>query len=163
MNNKTLIICASMHHGNTAKIAEAIGGVLNAKIIKPGEFDIESVSDYALIGFGSGIYNRKHHKSLFDLVGRLKAQNHKKAFIFSTSTITFADMHKPLKESLADKGFDIIGEFRCKGFMSYSFTKYIFGGLNKGRPNEEDLKKAKDFAREMNDKISQVFLGLLQK
>ncbi len=30
--------------------------------------------------------------------------------------------------------------------MDYSFAKYIFDGLNKGRPNEKDLNKAKDFA-----------------
>jgi len=54
-------------------------------------------------------------------------------------------MHKDLRKSLSEKGFNIIGEFCCKGFMDYGFTKYL-GGLNKGRPNDQDLKKAQEFA-----------------
>jgi len=153
-NKKVIIICISIHHTNTLKIAKVIGEVLNAKIIKPTDVDIEILSDYDLIGFGSGIYNGKHHRSLFDLVSKLKTKNHKKVFIFSTATIPFEVIHKPLKESLIDKGFDIIGEFYCKGFMSYGFTKYIFGGLNKGRPNEKDLKKAQNFARKLKEDIN---------
>lgn len=153
-NKKVLMICTSIHHTNTLKIAKVIGEVLNAKIIKPTDVDIEILSDYDLIGFGSGIYNGKHHRSLLDLVSKLKTKNHKKVFIFSTATIPFEVMHRPLKECLIDKGFDIIGEFYCKGFMSHSFTKYIFGGLNKGRPNEKDLKKAQDFARKLKEDIN---------
>jgi len=146
---KTIIICASIHHGNTMKIAKAIGHVINAKVIKPEDFDLATISDYDLIGFGSGIYNQKNHKSLFDLVERLKIQNHQRAFIFSTATVKFLGMHKDLKKSLNEKGFEIIGEFQCRGFMNYSFTKYLFGGLNKGRPNEADLKNAETFAKEL--------------
>lgn len=138
-----------MHHGNTMKIAKVIGQVLDAKVINPKDFDLATISDYALIGFGSGIYNQKHHKSLFDLLERLKIQNHQKAFIFSTATVKFLNMHKELKKSLSEKGFEIIGEFQCRGFMNYSFTKYLFGGLNKGRPNEADLKNAETFAQEL--------------
>jgi len=153
-NKKVLMICTSIHHTNTLKIAKVIGEVLNAKITKPTDVDIEILSDYDLIGFGSGIYNGKHHRSLLDLVSKLKTKNYKKVFIFSTATIPFEVMHRPLKECLIYKGFNIIGEFYCKGFMSHSFTKYIFGGLNKGRPNEKDLKKAQDFARKLKEDIN---------
>lgn len=149
---KTLIICVSMHHGNTEKIAKAMAEVLDAEIKKPSEVNIEEITKYDLIGFASGIYNRKHHRSLFELVDKLKSQKHNKAFIFSTATIPFKVLHKPLKESLIDKGFDIIEEFCCKGFMNHSFTKYIFGGLNKGRPNEKDLENARKFAEDLKNK-----------
>lgn len=149
MYKKALLICASFHHNNTFAIAQAIGAELDAKVIKPNEFDVETISEYDLIGFGSGIYNRKHHQGIFNLIDNLKIQDHKHAFIFSTSTIPFKTISKNIKESLIEKGFDIIGEYNCKGFMDYSFTKY-FGGLNKGRPNEVDIEKARDFARMMN-------------
>ena len=149
MYKKTLLVCASFHHNNTFSIAKAIGVELDAKIIKPSEFDVEMISEYDLIGFGSGIYNGKHHQEIFDLIENVKAQDHKHAFIFSTSTIPFKTINKSIKESLTKKGFDIIGEFNCKGFMDYSFTKY-FGGLNKGRPNAIDIEKARDFARMMS-------------
>ncbi|WP_105615798.1 flavodoxin family protein [Vallitalea okinawensis] len=150
IKKNTLIICASVHRGNTIKIAEVIGEVLNAKIIEPKNLDIESFSNYDLVGFGSGIYNRKHHKSLFNFVSNLNDQNNKKAFVFSTSTIPLETTHKSLKVSLIDKNFQIIGDFYCKGFMNHSFAKYIFGGLNKGRPNDKDIINAQDFARKIN-------------
>ncbi len=151
-NKKTLIICESVHHGNTMKIAEAIGEVLNAKIIKPSDFNESIIADYDLIGFGSGIYGGEHHKNLLDLADKLETQNDKKAFIFSTSSVRMAVMHKALRDRLLKKGFNIIGEFHCKGFADYGFLKYLFGGTNKGRPNKEDLQKAKDFARKLKEK-----------
>ena len=53
--------------------------------------------------------------------------------------------HKTLKETLQSKGYTIVGEFGCAGFNTNKFLKY-FGGINKGRPNCEDLKHAEEFA-----------------
>jgi hypothetical protein len=55
-------------------------------------------------------------------------------------------MHELLKQELVNKGFIIVDEFICKGFIDFSFIKYFFGGLNKKRPNKNDLDKAKEFA-----------------
>ena len=149
---KTLIICQSTHHGNTLKIASVIANVLDAKIKKPSEVNSADLKGYDLIGFGSGIYNGKHHVSLFKLIENLERQNNKKVFIFSTATVVYKKMHTELKNELQSKGFDIINEFMCKGFMDYSFTKYVFGGLNKKRPNKKDLIDAKTFALTLKKK-----------
>lgn len=135
------------------KVAETIGKVLNAQIVKPDNFDIKTISDYDLIGFGSGIYGGAHHESLLDLVLKIEIQKNKKAFIFSTSSIRMAAMHKTLRDKLLKKEFEIIGEFFCKGFIDYSFLKHLFGGINKGRPNEKDLQQAQAFAKKLQDKI----------
>ncbi len=153
-NKKAIIICASIHHNNTMKVAEAISEVLEAQIVRPSDVDIEALSCYDIIGFGSGIYNQKHHRSLLDLVSKLKAQKQKNAFIFSTACVRIKTPHRNLRASLIDKGFNIIGEFQCRGLMTYSFTKYLFGGLNKGRPNDKDLKGAQDFAKKICEEIS---------
>lgn len=152
-NKKTLIICKSVHHGNTMKIAGAIGEILNAKIIKPSDFNKEFIESYDLIGFGSGIYGGAHDQSLLDLAEKLEIERDEKAFVFSTSMIRMSVMHKTLRDKLLGKGFDIIGEFHCKGFTDYSILKRFFGGVNKGRPNKKDLQKAKDFARKLQEKI----------
>ena len=144
---KTLLIYVSIHHGNTEKIAKEIADVLKAKLAKPQELEINIVAKYELIGFGSGIYHRKHHESLFKLLEKLPIQKNKKAFIFSTSG-TNKDYNKSLKEKLLEKGFDIVGEFSCKGFDTWGPFK-IVGGINRGRPNEQDLKKARKFAEEL--------------
>ncbi len=143
---RNLIICQSTHHGNTLKIAEAIAAVLKAEIKKPAELDPSNIANYDLIGFGSGIYNGYHHPSFFRLLENLPEIDKQKAFIFSTSTIFVDRMHLKLRNILTEKGFEIIGEFNCKGLMTSSFTRFIFGGLNKGRPNEKDLNKAREFA-----------------
>ena len=143
---KALVICHSMHHGNTMRIAKTIARELRADIKLPSEVDSNDFTKYDLIGFGSGIYNRKHHISLFNLLDTIKQQNKLKSFIFSTATICYKKMHEPLRIALNAKGVIVIDEFICRGFMNYSFTKYFFGGLNKKRPNELDFINAADFA-----------------
>jgi len=59
-----------------------------------------------------------------------------------------AKNHSSLREKLQSKGYIIVGEFNCKGFNTNSFLKY-FGGMNKGRPNAEDLKHAEEFAQNL--------------
>ncbi len=120
MHKNVLIICSSFHHNNTFNIANVIGKELNGVVVKPNEFNAETIFEYDLIGFGSGIYNGKHHINILNLVDKLEVQDHKHVFIFSTSTIPVKVMHRNLKNRLAQKGFDIIGEFSCKGYMDYS-------------------------------------------
>jgi flavodoxin len=106
------------------------------------------------VGFGSGIYGEKHHKQLLKLAEALPKVKKKKAFLFSTSGVPkigwseekVAKDHKKLREKLESKGYQIIDEFGCMGFNTNSFTKF-FGGINKGRPNKEDLENAREFAR----------------
>ncbi|HQB84984.1 MAG TPA: hypothetical protein PLZ69_00920 [Candidatus Pacearchaeota archaeon] len=43
-----------------------------------------------------------------------------------------------------------MGNFNCSGFDSYNLLK-IIGGVNKGRPNEEDIKRAQTFVREIKE------------
>jgi flavodoxin len=153
LDKNILIICHSIHHGNTMKVAEVIKEELKANIRTPFEVELNEIDKYDLIGFGSGIYNGKHHDSLFNLIKNLKIQENKKAFIFSTATISYKKMNDSLKQELISKGFDVIDEFICRGFMNYSFIKYFFGGLNKKRPNKKDLLNAKFFCIKMKNKL----------
>jgi len=140
---ENLIIYISTHHGNTEKVAKTMAEILSAELVKAHDVDITALSKYDLIGFGSGIYFGKHHKSLLSLVDELPTLKNKKAFIFYTSGGVASD--RPLKKKLLEKGFDIIGEFSCPGWDTWGPFKF-FGGKNKGRPNEEDLEKARNFA-----------------
>jgi len=146
---KALIIYISVHHGNTERVAKVMANILDADLLQMKQVDASVLEQYDLIGFGSGIYFGKHHKSLLDFVDMLPMLRNKKAFIFSTSGLRkiqfIHNFDKPLKEKLQRKGFDIIGEFSCRGLDTYRATKLV-GGVNKGRPNAEDLKQAEDFA-----------------
>ena len=143
-----LIILVSYHHQNTEKIAKIIANPLNAEIKKPEQVEPSSLATYELIGFGSGIYFGKNDKTLLKFADKLPQQEGKKAFIFSTSgrTDNESKFHKGLREKLQSKGFNIVGEFNCAGFDTYGVLK-LAGGINKGRPNEDDLKAAENFAQ----------------
>ncbi|NPA63271.1 MAG: flavodoxin [Methanococci archaeon] len=142
-----LVLYKSIHHKNTEKIAKAIAKELNADIYDVDKVNPDIIKNYDVIGFGSGIYFGKHHKSIFKFIDKIGKTN-KKAFIFSTAGFPFLKplFHKELKNKLKNKGFEIIGDFSCRGYHTYSIFK-LFGGLNKNHPNENDIKKAKDFAK----------------
>ena len=146
---KALIIYISVHHGNTERVAKVMANILDADLLQMKQVDAGMLEQYDLIGFGSGIYFGKHNKSLLDFVDMLPMLRNKKAFIFSTSGLRkiqfIHNFDKLLKEKLQRKDFDIIGEFSCRGLDTYRATKLV-GGVNKGRPNAEDLKQAEDFA-----------------
>jgi len=143
----SLIVMVSYHHNNTQQIAEIFGKVLDARIKMPQETTPEDIQQHELVGFGSGIYFGKHHKDLLKFVDKIPQVDNKKAFIFSTSGDTRRGnkAHTRLREKLESKGYKIIGEFNCAGFDTFGLMKLI-GGIKKGRPNAEDLKKAEEFA-----------------
>ncbi|MDD1685027.1 MAG: flavodoxin family protein [Methanoregula sp.] len=157
---KSLVVVFSYHHKNTEKIAKVFAKVLGAPVKTPRQVNPDDIREYDLVGFGSGIYSGTFDASVLDLADRLpQATGKTKAFIFSTygAPATFAgrefveNNHSQIREKLQAKGYMVIGEFGCAGFNTNSFLKF-FGGLNKGRPNAEDLKNAEAFARNLNEK-----------
>jgi len=151
---KSLLVLFSYHHKNTEKIAKVFARVLDAQIKTPQQINLEELQEYSLIGFGSGIYGGKHHKSILDLVDKLPQVYNKRAFIFSTCTFKrdLKKNHSTLKEKLQSKGYMIVDEFDCKGFNTNSFSRF-FGGMNKGRPNAEDLRDAEEFAQNLKQNL----------
>ena len=156
MDNTCLIVLFSYFHHNTEKIAKVFAEVFNAQILKPQEVDPQGLDRYKLIGFGSGIYDYKQHKSLFDLADKIPQAVDQKVFLFSTCGVpspfvnekTITGNHLPLRDKLETKGYEIVGEFGCAGYNTNSFLKYI-GGINKGRPSAEDLVNAREFASDL--------------
>jgi flavodoxin len=151
---KILIVYISVHHGNTEKVARTMANALAADLIQVREASAAVLEQYDLIGFGSGIYFGRHHESVLDFVDKLPVLRNKKAFIFSTSGLRkiplVHDFDRSLKKKLQRKGFSVIAEFSCRGLDTYRATRLV-GGLNRGRPNAEDLKRAEEFARDLSD------------
>jgi flavodoxin len=159
-----LIVVYSYHHRNTQKIAEVFEKVLDAQVKSPQQTSPEELQNYDLVGFGSGIDSGKNYPELLDFADKLPQITNKKAFVFSTSGMPIgisgqqrveeytSKCHTTLKEILQSKGYMIIGEFGCAGFNTNKFLKY-FGGINKGRPNSEDLKHAEGFAVKLKQSI----------
>lgn len=147
---KAVIILYSYHHNNTEKLAKVFSKVLNAPIMRLEDVTPDSLSEYDLIGLGSGIYSDQFHPSIIEFADQLTNTPDKKAFLFSTAAIAnerkTATDHAKIRDILESKGYEIAGEYQCPGFNTNSFLKYL-GGMNKGRPNAKDLQKAEDLAR----------------
>lgn len=147
---KSVVIFQSVHKGNTRKIAEALARELSAKLVSPGEIGVNDLKGYDLVGFGSGIYFGKHHQDILDLAEKIPPTAGQKVFIFSTAGLPQlkAVWHHALRNILKKKGFKIAGEFASAGHDEVSFLKAV-GGINKGRPNKNDIAKAKQFANSL--------------
>lgn len=79
-----LVVVFSYHHRNTEKIAHVIAEVLGAPVKIPKQVRPDEISDYDLVGFGSGIYSATFDASLLDLADRLPQVTDKNVFLFST-------------------------------------------------------------------------------
>jgi flavodoxin len=152
MPDRTLIICKSVHHQNTAKVARTIAEVLGADLCAPEAVDAESALDYDLIGFGSGVYFGRFHPALRQWIERLPdvSQFHHSAFVFSTAGLPslWRLWHWQSKSQLSRKGFEVVGEFCCRGFDTVG-PLWLLGGLNRGHPDERDLANAAAFAQRL--------------
>ncbi len=149
---KTLIICMSVHHGNTKKVADRMASVLDADVLTPMDVADAALKKYDLVGFGSGIYFGKHHRSLSSFVDKLPDMKGKKAFVFSTSGWGDFFFNRMLSSGFQDqlrkKGFMVLGNFACPGWDTFGMFSW-FGGLSRGRPDEKDLLKAEEFAKKL--------------
>jgi len=142
---KALIIYESYHHGNTRKVAEAMGAALDAKLARPQDIDVITLNDYDLIGFGSGIYKGRFHAKVIEFIDRLPPMN-KKAFLFYTCGMDRGEPYtREISGKLTQKGFTVVGKFSCPGWDTIPALAW-FGGIKKGHPDEADLEKAKAFA-----------------
>ncbi|EKF85669.1 flavodoxin family protein [Methanobacterium formicicum] len=145
---RSLMVLYSYHHHNTEKVAEMIVPVLGAEIKWPEDVNPEEIKEYDLIGFGSGIYGGIHHKTLLELADKLPETTDKKAFIFSTSAgvekSKTIKSHSALREKLQSKGYIIVNEFQCRGFLGK-----IGLGISRGHPDAQDLKHAEVFAQNL--------------
>ena len=153
----SLVLCKSVHHGNTARVAGAISRVLSCAVRDPAEVPSDLPDGCGLLGIGSGVYYGRMHPALFAWLRGLPdaSTGPPPAFIFSTSGLPFlADLwHRPLRRLLARKGFEVIAEFACRGFDTWG-PLWLTGGLNRTHPDEHDLERAGAFAEKLRDACS---------
>jgi flavodoxin len=144
---KALIVYFSKT-GNTKKVANEIAKGMRkkhkVKVESLGNFEAGMLEEYDLFGFGSGIYMFKPARDLLREIKSLPKVRKKKAFAFGTSGSGKIASLDSLKELLKEKGFEVKGAFLCKGLDNWGPFK-LFGGINKERPNEEDLGRARKF------------------
>ncbi len=173
MNLLKILVTYFSQTGNTEKVARSIyegcqGEDVDLKPIK--EVDPSDLKNFDLVFLGSGIYASRVNKALSDLVAA--AQELPLKFIFFSthaSKEAYQDGFKVVKKKIAESS-QIIDEFDCCGDnigVPEAMRKAMLERLPedkrkeaeehqqwlKGRPNEEDLQNAKNFAQSVIKKL----------
>ncbi|QIS22922.1 flavodoxin family protein [Nocardia terpenica] len=152
---KAIIVCTSVSHGNTKRIAEIMGEVLHARVVSPEQVDAAELATYDLVGFGSGIFLGAFHAQLREFVEALPQERRGRAFVFATSGFPDAgctSFSRPLVQLLERKGFDVVDTFSCRALDTFAPFK-IVGGIRKDRPNGADLASARTFAEGLRARV----------
>ena len=152
---KIILIIKSTHQQNTLKVAEAMAEVAPLTIVELENARNYNFKEYDIVGFGSGIYYGKHDKELIKFVETL-CDKPAYSFVISTSgTNNYQKYNKSLVKLLESKNQTVLGNFGCKGLDKFFIFK-LFGGLNKGHPDETDFDAAQQFIIEVMEKYEQL-------
>lgn len=147
---QSLIVCSSVHHHNTARVAAAIAAALDAVVVPLAEVREEVVRESDLIGIGSGIYYGGVHPDLLRWARGLPVAtgSGKRAFVFTTAGLPFLARLwvRPLEAALARAGYTVTAGFHCRGFDTWGPLSLV-GGINRGHPDARDLERAAAFGR----------------
>ncbi|MCK1796244.1 flavodoxin family protein [Streptomyces sp. XM4193] len=149
---RTVIVCTSVSHGNTRKIAEAMAAELDARVVTAEEANADPalLAEADLVGFGSGVFYARLHPSLLDVAKALPV-GPGRTFVFATSgfpELPPAPFFRPLVRLLESKGRTVQGRYSCRAFDTWAPLRLV-GGVNKNRPNDDDLAEARTFARHL--------------
>ena len=120
--------------GNTKALAEAISKAINI----PAKTTNEPLTeDIDVLFLGSSVYAYGVDDNVKEFIKNINVKVGK-VVNFSTAAI-IKSTYNQVKKLLDEKGIQMAKEeFYCKG---------SFGPLHKGKPNENDLKEAMDFAK----------------
>lgn len=154
---QVLIVCVSVSNRNTRKVADAMAEVFDARVVEPEEVDDDMVAEADLVGIGSGIFALNFHRRIREFVRQLPQVTEKPAFIFWTSGAPEPPIWSyagRLTRRLEAKQFRVLDSFSCLGWDTWLPLRLI-GGLNKGRPNDDDLDRARRFATDLRDRVAE--------
>lgn len=123
--------------GNTKKLADAIGSVLQ---VKPEPVSVPLKEPVDILFLGSSVYAAGVDDSIKSFISSLDPSMVKEVVNFSTAALlpgTYNQVEKLLKERNIPLSKD---EFHCKG--SFMF-------MHKGHPDSNDLNNVKAFAKKV--------------
>ena len=108
------------------------------------------LEEYDLIGFASGIYAFSFHPSVVKLA-RERLPRGKRVFCVYTYGGAKGTGAKEIARIAQEKGCVMLGEFGCRGYNTFGPFKLV-GGTGKGKPDENDLQRARAFMRGILDR-----------
>lgn len=146
---KTVLIYASTHHGNTKKVVDAISNECEIEVVDATKLHEKDLKDYDLIGFASGIFFTKFSEQMLNFA-RVNLPANKDVFFIATAGNPMNGNFNSIADIAKDKKCNERGRFQCKGFDTYGPFKLV-GGIQKGHPNESELKAAVEFYKGLQE------------
>lgn len=132
--------------GNTRKVAEAIAKEMKTEAVEAeavgGGYNMKKCD---LVFVGSGNYMSGPGKEMVAFLKTLVPAEDRYAAVFGTAGGSGTGHLSKMKEMLEEKGIRVLAEWSCPG--------QEFSLKNRGRPNESDLKEAREFAKRALRKI----------
>ncbi len=143
---QTPLIVFCSHTDNTRRVAEALAAPLNADLVAVEQLKDHQLRGRPLIGLGSGVYWLRLAPQILALASRIPPRA--RVFIFSTSgwgqswgAFYRSDLEKKLKQ----REIEIIDHWHGPGQDRNPLFKWM--GISKGRPNDDDIRRAREFAQ----------------
>ena len=140
---KTAICYYSRHHGNTLAGLDAMTEGCNVDLIDVTVRMAVRLDQYDRIGFASGIYFSKFSPVVVNFARQYLPEGREVFFVY-TYGAPKVSLPGNITAAAKEKGCRILGQFGCRGYDTFGPFKLI-GGLAKGHPDAQDLKKAKQF------------------
>ena len=136
---KSMIVYASRHHGNTAKLVRYLSDRYGIVLMDAQAAQTLADEKYDLIGFASGIDFGKFYPEVTALAKKLSPG--KGIYALYTCAKDQAKYGSEIEEIARQRGCRYLGKYGCKGYNTYGPLK-IIGGMNKAHPDAEELEKA---------------------
>lgn len=128
--------------GNTKKLADAVA---KAAGVTANTTDVAIEKETDILFLGSSVYAAGVDDEVKKFIENLKPECVKKVVNISTAAL-LPSTYKQVKDLVEKRGISVAEEeFHCRG---------SFGLLHKNKPDENDLKAAEEFAKEVIAKYS---------
>ena len=146
---KIIIFYYSYSAMSTDKLVKGIQSIYpNIEILLLPSEEKNDVSSYDYIGFASGIYIIGMGEPIYQKIEKLTGLEGKKCFSLCTSGRNVSKYPYYPKKAIEKKGGIFLGGWGCHGKVNY-FPFSAFGGVNKDKPDEYDIKTGAEFLRKL--------------
>ena len=165
MELRTVILYRSRHHGNTKKLIDAIverhPDIDLIDVAQLGKREYPDLSSYHIICLASGIYYNHLDKDLLRV-----AQECLRDGDNVIALMTYGGENKWYVKEIDGicrvKMATLVTAHGCPGFDTWGPFKLV-GGVNKGRPNDEDVEAAVAWFDRLYNEYGQIFIDERKK
>lgn len=157
---KTMILYRSKHHGNTKKLVDA---VVNAfpeveaiDVATLGKNEYPDLSEYPLVGVGTGIYYGEIDKDLARVLANTLCEGQQ---VFALMTYGGKDKWygKDIDGLCRMRKANFLTSYGCLGYDTWGPYK-LMGGMWKDHPNDEDIQGAIDHYQRLMDEYGDIIV-----